>query len=136
MLQVHSHNKDERKTFVMPTFSFDFLVEKPDNPVQRANPVKPANSVKPANPVKPANSVKPANIVKPASPVKSNNSAATTVADCLTPHPCCLCDKILYSRLHLETHTRVHTQEKPLGKKEGFPCEDQACASSPGLYVV
>ena len=123
MLQAHSsfssqNNKDEKKMLIMPTFSLDYPVEKPAKPVKPANPVKLANPVKPASPV------------KPAYPLSS------TATSCLTPYPCCLCDKILYSRLHLETHTRVHTQEKPLGKKEGFPCEDTGCAAAPGVFLL
>jgi hypothetical protein len=51
----------------------------------------------------------------------------------LTPFKCCLCEEILYSRLHLEAHTRIHTQEKPLGKKEGFSCDDPGCHDLPGF---
>ncbi len=71
---------------------------------------------------------------------KSIKTAIPTVeaatASNLTPFPCCLCDLVMYSRLHLETHTRVHTQEKPLGKKEGFPCEDSGKSTIQLSYLV
>lgn len=47
----------------------------------------------------------------------------------LSDFPCCLCSERFHSRIHLETHTRMHTKEKPLGK-EVFSCEIQECHAS------